>query len=443
MLARERLGKELDAFGVLLRDIFKKIAPKLQMAKQAEPGYSQNVAPFQKVMMEVYSRLADVQLQGIWYRACLESGIYSQVKKLLPDVEEISLRYAARVGDCLPTGQQVLDEDIDPLVNWSFPEEKIHPRAHAVWRQTEKRLEFRRFLDEPEAIAFFKQHPDLTWSAAFSLIKSAIEYRTHDEHSSVGDRLFLLHNQRKEFSKKTIVSRQTKLVRFHGVDAHDPRMFSPETFNTLSSILGLSRERDKVFDAHTDQSADTAFVTELEKESPSLTVFVDTHGREKKWGGAEGRVMRAEDIARSFGKQIESVFLAQGSSAVERMFEKTTIIGAPCYARDFLFEYFMPELKKYLARSASTAAISLDTLLPPQIISLGQSGDPIFERFNAHVAERFERWKRTNEITGEDFLEMEPYMYGVGGDMSISSQKPGEYYQISIRSSSSKFTVTA
>lgn len=436
LMARSRalrtFGPELNAFEDALKDSLKRLAAPIASLRRSEPGVSGPDSAYQRTLASVYHSLRTLQLHGLWYRAAIESGVYDRAALLVPDAEEITYRYSARVGDCLPHGKDVLDEDIDPLVNWSFAPDAHDPRAGAPWREAGKRREFRRVLDEPEVQDFFKDHPELPWSGAFSLVKSVIEYRERMPAAApLSDIFKKMFAERQIFAGRVIADKATTLVRFHGVDPSDARMFSPATFDRLSPALGIPSHHDHVFDARRDAAADTKFVAALQENFGPTLIVADTHGRAKKWAGVGKKTIDVARVAAALGKRIQAVAERDGFEKARVALADTTIVGAPCYARDFLFVHLMPEIGRVLAASEETIGFSPDMLVPPQIISLGQQGDPIFERLSAQLDERLERWKRTKAITGEDMLEIEPYLYGVGGDMSIASQVPGSLYQIS------------
>jgi hypothetical protein len=148
-------------------------------------------------------------------------------------------------------------------------------------------------------------------------------------------------------------------------------------------------------------------------------------------------------------------------AAASTTLSEVTIQSQACYSYDFLFENLAPALKKewedglkemakaaaqpdfevdlkqkgitdaQLAHAKALRSIAFEDIKLPRVIAYGQQGNVVYPYVEDELLRQEKIIKKLGKLRGKDLLAIQSEVYARGGDMSFSSNKNGQIYQIS------------
>jgi hypothetical protein len=421
-------------------------------------------------LVEIFQTLMRYDSHGLVYKFLSKEGMYKDPDGVLGDKtrEWNGARMTYNSTHFLPSSKEITDKEIDPFL--SFYDKRYEGASTYIieskWRKNTYQQKFRLLLDDPKIRARLTREPDFTYADSCSLIKSVIEFRERGLARKMKDEevLDFLIKERRKMENESWIDKDTNVIRFYAFDnawkgSGGKNMFRTEPMDEILSVVGC--KTDQVFEAQIDPKADENFFEAIEHSVGNTFISPHNHGEKDAWFVEGQHHNKVDRLAQALFMRMTNVFLKEGLEAACNTLSEVRLVAEACLAYDFLFKNLAPALKKewenyiktlvemqskpgweteakksgfsdaFIANIKLIIGLKFEDIKLPRVVAFGQEGNVVYAYVEDKMAAHKEAYRKQGKIRGKDFLAIQSEVYALGGDMSFSSSKNGQIYQIS------------
>jgi hypothetical protein len=406
---------------------------------------------------KIYNSLKQFDCHGLVYKLFSDSGLYTQANKILGRNWELDQgRMTYKSNDFLPAAAEISPEEIDPFIFITKNRKDVTAKDvdRSKWGKAEYQKKFRDVLDNTKIRERLKKEPDFTHADSCSLIKSVIEYKERGLGNGIGDEVILdlLISERRKFEDEVWLDGSTDTIRFYGHDTTWDKLAGKNMFDAkpMDEIVNITGSKsDQIIHAEKFSNPAQIFLNAIKKARGKTLIYIETHGNPNYLStdvDAQKDDIKLVDLARNLKDIVFDVLEKEGLEAAYLTLAEFKIFSGACFGYDAFFEEFPAQmhnllqeelrrrLKKKMGNTPAELAIKnfdINKVRLPRKITLSQKGNLVFDFFQKALVSHKGAIKKQGKIRGKDLLAIQPEVYALGGDMSFSSSKDGQIYQIS------------